>query len=291
MPILPTATNDAACWWAAALAMILAACGLATLRRVRGTTLAAPAIWWITAAAAIAAVEATLALNHIDAATLPASLWRYTAAVGAFCPLTAVLGAKRPQDRGWQWVVASLWLVLLVPVAQAIAAPGGTRLELFAAWRWLLLGFIAMGLLNYLPTRFALSALLAGAGQFMLLEGAVGKVHDPASSHATLWGLGLLLAAWLSGEIASIVWKPASALPLQTRRWLAFRDGWGAFWAIRVLQRVNQTAELSGWPIRLQWRGLASADETASCPTLAPPIEAALNQSLDGTLRRFERLQ
>jgi hypothetical protein len=290
MPILPTATNDAAGWWAAALAMILAAGGLATLRRVRGTTLTAPVLWWITSALAIAAVEATLALRHIDAATLPASLWRYAAAVGTFCPLTAVLGAKRPQDRGWQWVVASLWLVLLVPVAQAVVAPGGTRLELFAAWRWLLLGFIAMGLLNYLPTRFALSALPVAAGQYLLLEGAAGNASGPFSKYGMLWGLGLLSAAWLSGEIAVFIRRPAIALSPQTRRWLAFRDGWGAFWAIRVLQRVNQTAELGGWPIRLQWRGLVSADadETASPQTLAPPIEAALNQSLDTMLRRFE---
>jgi hypothetical protein len=232
-----------------------------------------------------------LAYQHADPTTLQASLWRYTAAVGTFCPLTAVLGAKRPQDRGWQWVVASLWLVLLVPVAQAIASPGGAQLELFGAWRWLLLAFTAMGLLNYLPTRFALSALLVAAGQVVLLGGAAGDASAlPAATRVAI-GVGLFVAAWVCGETVS-KWfgPPKSALP-QTNRWLAFRDAWGSFWALRVLGRVNQTAELSNWPVRLQWSGLVPTDEAAPATTLAPPIEAALNQSLDTLLRRFERLE
>lgn len=301
MPTLPTLPPEVAPWLTAALSLLLAAGGLATLLRTRGTTLAAPALWWIAAAAAIAAVEAALATDRLDAATLSASLWRYTAAVGTLCPLTAILGAKRPQDRGWQWVVASLWLVLLVPVAQAIVAPGGTRLELFAAWRWLLLGFIAMSLLNYLPTRFALSSLLIAAGQYLLLEGAAGltpiktvpidAVAGVAPSHATLWGVACLAAAWLAAEVAHITRRPAAAQLPQTHRWLNFRDAWGVFWAIRILQRVNHTAELGAWRIRLQWSGLAAAEGAAPPTTLAPELEVALDQTLDSLLRRFERLE
>lgn len=291
MPTLPTLPPETPAWCTVALALLLAAGGFATLRRVRGTTLTAPALWWIAAALAIAAVEAMLAYNSVAPNTLAASLWRYTAAVGTFCPLTAVLGAKRPQDRGWQWVVASLWLVLLVPVAQAIASPGGTQLELFGAWRWLLWGFTAMGLLNYLPTRFALSALLMAAGQIVLLSGATGNAGDwPATTRVAI-GVGLMLAAWACGAATSKWFRPPNSALSQTNRWLAFRDAWGAFWAIRVLQRVNQTAELVGWPVRLQWSGLVSTEEATPTTTLAPPIEAALNQSLDTLLRRFERLQ
>jgi uncharacterized membrane protein YhaH (DUF805 family) len=289
MPTLPTPPPETSAWLSAGLAALLAACGLATLRRVRGTTLTAPSLWWIAAAAAIAAVEAMLAYQHADPTTLRASLWRYTAAVGTFCPLTAVLGAKRPQDRGWQWVVSSLWLVLLVPVAQAIASPGGTQLELVGAWRWLLWGFIAMGLLNYLPTRFALSALLVAAGQIVLLSGPTGIAQNLSPTTRIAAATALFLAA---GGLAPLsrYRAPPSTLP-QTARWLAFRDAWGAFWALRVLQRVNQTAELSGWPVRLQWGGLISTDDAAPLDTLPPAIEAPLNQSLDTLLRRFERLQ
>ncbi|MBA4104744.1 MAG: hypothetical protein C0485_03220 [Pirellula sp.] len=275
-------------WLPAALALLLAAGGLATLPRVRGTTLTAPTLWWIAAAAAIAAVEAMLAYSQLDATTLRASLWRYSAAVGTFCPLTAVLGAKRPQDRGWQWVVASLWLVLLVPVAQAIASPGGTQLELFGAWRWLLWGFIAMGLLNYLPTRFALSALLVAAGQIILLGAPTGIAQELSPTTRIAAALTLFLAACGLATLRRFR-APPSTLP-QTTRWLAFRDAWGVFWALRILQRVNQTAELSGWPVRLQWNGLVSTDEPAAPTTLAPQVEAVVNQSLDTLLRRFERV-
>jgi hypothetical protein len=288
MPTLPTPPPETSAWLSAGLATLLAACGLATLPRVRGATLTAPTLWWIAAAAAIAAVEAMLAYQQVDAATLQASLWRYAAAVGTFCPLTAVLGAKRPQDRGWQWVVASLWLVLLVPVAQAIASPGGTQLELFGAWRCLLGGFIAMGLLNYLPTRFALSALLVAVGQVILLSGPTGIAQSLSPTTRIAAATALFLAACGLAPLSRFRASP-STLP-QTARWLAFRDAWGAFWALRILQRVNQTAELSHWPVRLQWSGLVSTDGTAPPTTLAPPIEAALNQSLDTLLRRFERI-
>jgi len=271
-----------------ALALLLAAGGFATLPRVRGTTLTAPTLWWIAAATAIAAVEAMLATQHADPTTLSASLWRYTAAVGTFCPLTAILGAKRPQDRGWQWVVASLWLVLLVPVAQAIASPGGTQLELFGAWRWLLWGFIAMGLLNYLPTRFALSALFVAAGQVILLSAPTGIAQNLSPTTRIAAATALFLTACGLASLSRFR-APPSTLP-QTTRWLAFRDAWGAFWALRVLQRVNQTAELSDWPVRLQWNGFVSTEAAAPPATLAPPIEAALDQSLDTLLRRFERV-
>jgi hypothetical protein len=286
----PPPPIDVSGWLAIALPTLLAACGLATLPRVRGTTLTAPTLWWIAAATAIAAVEALLAYYSVAPASLAASLWRYTAAVGTFCPLTAVLGAKRPQDRGWQWVVASLWLVLLVPVAQAVASPSGTQLELVAAWRWLLWGFIAMGLLNYLPTRFALSALLVAAGQVVLLSGPANIAQNLSPPARTALAAALFLAARGLASLPYFRATPA-ALP-QTNRWLAFRDAWGAFWALRVLQRVNQTAELSHWPIRLQWSGFVSPNEApddASAISLDAPTTTAVDQSLDALLRRFER--
>lgn len=287
----PPLPLDLSGWLAIALPLLLAACGLATLPRVRGTTLTAPTLWWIAAAAAIAAVEAFLAYHSVAPASLAASLWRYAAAVGTFCPLTAVLGAKRPQDRGWQWVVASLWLVLLVPVAQAVASPSGTQLELVAAWRWLLWGFVAMGLLNYLPTRHALPALLVAAGQVILLSGPADIAQNLSPPARTAIAATLFLAACGLATLPKFR-PPPTALP-QTNRWLTFRNAWGAFWALRVLQRVNQTAELSDWPIRLQWSGFVRVNEApdaASNISLDAPTTAALNQSLDALLRRFESI-
>ena len=88
--------------------------------------------------------------------------------------LIAVLGAKRPQDRGWQWVVASLWLVVVWPAAQALANPAGPNVEIFAPWKIFIVGLIAMGPLNYLPTRHSLAALLVAGGQIVLFGSFLG---------------------------------------------------------------------------------------------------------------------
>lgn len=282
-----TDVDDA--WWNVTLALALATAGSQTLRRVWGTTLVAPAAWWILSALAIGVAEAMLAAGAIEPASLAESLIRYGAAVSLFCPLTAVLGAKRPQDRGWQWVVLSLWVVLLVPAGQALASSAGQRLELYGAWQALLAGFIAMGLLNYLPTRFWLSSLLAAAGQTFVLSDALFGAD--ASGNRVAIGLGLLLAAAVTGALnAAAQRRQRSQQPATTARWLKFRDGWGAFWALRVMQRVNQTAELSHWPVRLEWSGFVPLDpaDPASPVAFTPPIEVAIDQSLDNVLRRFE---
>jgi hypothetical protein len=73
------------------------------------------------------------------------------------------------------------------------------------------------------------------------------------------------------------------------QRWLAFRDGWGAFWALRVMGRVNESAERSGWPVRLGWHGFTSIDGTAP-PEIDERIAAQVEQAMDSLLRRFERI-
>jgi hypothetical protein len=277
-------------WITIALAVAIAITSAAVLRRVRGTTLAAPAVWCIAAAIAIGLVELGLAWRNIPEVSLAASLWRYSAAVGAFCPLMAVLGAKRPQDRGWQWVVASLWLVLLVPAGQALASSAGSRLELFPAWRLLLATMSAMVLLNYLPTRRALAAAAFAAGQVCLMAPYLMDAPVVRWPLLRAAGLGLILAAFpLAGLFAP---KPAAASPDHPldearQRWLAFRNAWGAFWGLRVMQRINQSAELGGWPVRLRWDGFAPLDESQMA--VESVLAAAIQQAMDAVLRRFER--
>ena len=288
-------------WIAAGLALGIAGASALGFRWLRGTTLSAPAVWAIAAALGVAVVEAGLAWRGPLVDPMTASLWRYAAAAGTFCPLMGVLGAKRPQDRGWQWVVLSLWVILLVPAMQAVAARSGRRLELYGAWQLLLAALIAMGLLNYLPTRYAPAAVLFAIGQALLF----GPYLFTINSNGDGWrvaGLVLILAA---ASTALVIPSRRVAVSsddgdLSTTegfnsRWFAFRDGWGAFWGLRVMQRVNQTAEFSGWPVRLEWwDGFAPIAEggevVAPDVALDPQIAAHIQQTLDSLLRRFERL-
>jgi hypothetical protein len=290
-------------WAAAAVAAALATVAAFGAWRVRQTTLTAAATWAAAAAAAIAAVEGGLAARGVPDGSLAASLWRYVAAVGALTPVVAVLGAKRPQDRGWQWVVGALWLILLAPAGQALAASSGSRLELVAAWRLLAWCLVGMGLLNYLPTRSAAAAVMAAVGQALLLAPYLGW---PASEQGGAWrlaALATLLAAAAYGAIMAPRFRnpehPLAAgdrLQRANARWAALRDGWGAFWALRIQQRVNQTAELSGWPVRLDWwkgfvplKGAGSGE--ASSEPLRDATLAHIEQTLDSLLRRFERIE
>jgi hypothetical protein len=290
-------TAAAGSWLTAGLAAVIAIVGFIAFRRLRGTTLAAPAVWTVIAAISLAVVEVALVSQRDDGEQFTASLWRYAAAVGTICPLMAVLGAKRPQDRGWQWIVLALWVVLLVPAAQAVAGRSAQQLELFTAWRLLLGALIAMSVLNYLPTRHAASALLFATGQSLILWPYLsGRDGGPT---LRLIGLGGIAAAALwalctASRCAHNAEPPSSLLALQNRRWRAFRDGWGAFWGLRVLQRVNQTAELSRWPVRLEWwTGLvvSDGDQVEGVIAVDKQTVEQIEQAFDSLLRRFERVE
>jgi hypothetical protein len=289
-------------WISVGLALVIAAGAIVAFRRLRGTTLAAPAAWAVVSALLIAAVEAMLRWRGPAVDTLAVSLWRYAAAAGTFCPLMAVLGAKRPQDRGWQWVVLALWVILLVPALQAVAARSGQELELYAVSQLLLEALVVMGLLNYLPTRYAPAAMLFALGQIVLLapylfEFGAGPKWQRSGLVAII--AAMAAAAGLSRRAATLAPGACGAPSSLTRlnqRWSLFRDGWGAFWGLRVLQRVNQTAELSHWPVRLDWRkgfvrGPSNSPAADDDPRADEQIIAHIQQTLDSLLRRFERLE
>lgn len=283
------ATNEAMQYATVAVELALAAGAYVLRRRVRGTTLAAPAAWAIASSVVLALADANLAMGSRP--TLAVSLSLYVAAVGTLCPLMAVLGAKRPQDRGWQWVVASLWLVLLVPAGQALVASTGQRLELAAAWKTLLGALIALELLNYLPTSLAGATALFTVGQTLLLGPYLWGASDRAVWRCV--GLTLMLASEGMVVIGSFRDPAATgqsdaatpALPRLNRRWRLFRDGWGAFWGLRIMQRVNQTAELSEWPVRLQWWTGFEPSEIE----LEGQCLTHIEQTLDSLLWRFEK--
>jgi hypothetical protein len=188
----------------------------------------------------------------------------------------AVLGARRPGMAAWNFVVLGLLAVLLLPLAEdlllATAEPLGFVRKLFLA------ATVAVGIVNYLPTRLALAAAalaLSAAGEFVLLEKAI------RSDTETVFWLAFCLCPWLG----LIGWRlgrgPASPFD---RAWFDFRDRYGLVWAQRVREQFNRAAANAAWPLYLSWRGLRPLPG-------APPVDekarTAAIEALEALFKRF----
>lgn len=290
---------------ACGLAVVLQVIVLYGARKWRGTTLMWPCLWVATSAAALA-VTALLEIVWPNAEGIGMSAIRFAAYASTLCPIVAVLGAKRPQDNGWQWVVFTLWLVMVWPAVQALANPAGPRVELAPLWKMFVVGVIALGPLNYVATRNTVTALFTAAGQVLLLSEYLGF------RESNVWDLAAALTCFLLAAVIVIVIreqtveqskglsKNPSPSPSpeyrgggyqrgsliydqQTAKWLKFRNCYGTFWGIRILQRVNETATLRDWPVQLTWKGF----EKVGNRTPDAVQEAEIEQTLDTLLRRF----
>jgi hypothetical protein len=250
--------------------------------KVVGTTLSAVWGWAVAAVLVVGGIEFALSViaseSDTSAVTLPA--WampaRYAAAVLALCPTIALLGAKRPQDRVWQWVVLAFWGIMLVPAARVLLLYADSRVSPHAAQGILLLVVVAMGAVNWLATRFAVAAVLAASAQLLLVAPYTPMssiIPDVGAPFALVAVLAALMACWLLE-----FWRPSR--DSVNRIWLDFRDQFGLFWAARVMARVNAAARAHGWPIVVTWRCLQfnGADEHA---------RKAFERSLRMLLRRF----
>ena len=255
-------------------------------RPARGTTLAAVWIWSAVAMFVVIGVELAIAVagGAVREGTDPL---RFMAATATFCPVIALLGAKRPQDRAWQLIVFSFWVVLALPAVQGWLLRPGQPLAVHPIWSWFLVVLIVVGASNYLPTRYALASLLAAAGQTVLVWRALpwGTSNPTPGNGAVDWmptiGLGLLAAA---AAIAAVGWprRVATAQEPLERLWCDFCDQFGVVWGLRVAERMNTTAAQHGWSVRLTWHGFTQADAVP----LATPC-AELEPALLPLLRRF----
>ncbi|REJ70004.1 MAG: hypothetical protein DWQ31_01945 [Planctomycetota bacterium] len=263
-----------------ALSTIFAVAALAGMfwrrSRLAGTTLLAPWWWALLAVASVALVELGPRFAPSAAGWLGQSATRYTAYVAMLCPSMAILGAKRPQDRPWQAIVLSLWAILLVPVFSSLFFAGG-QLRVESLWSWFLPILILVGLLNPLPTRQAIAGLLVALAQLValgeFLPGVSTRLEDNeslgawTSQYRTPLVLGLLAAAIAAvhlrarmttarrRQIARQAAATSAELAGLSLVWRDFRDAFGSLWALRLAERVNDSATRYDWSVRLQWDG------------------------------------
>jgi hypothetical protein len=263
---------------------VLGSLGLAALAwrtpSLRGTTLVAPWVWSIMSLLAIVAGELLIGL----AGDSPPQSWvaplRFAAAMSTFCPTMAVLGAKRPQDRGWQFIVLSLWVILSLPSFEWLLFSGIQ--EMHAARFWFLMILIGVGAINGLGTRFWPSSLAYGLGQMALVFSWLpDKQAWLAGANGPLLGVLLIVTAWLL--LAAGFPRAGKPVRPPDRVWLDFRDAFGLVWSLRVVERIHASAAMHDWPVTLAWHGFQARHEGAAIEAMPE----AVVESLRTLLRRF----
>jgi hypothetical protein len=181
----------------------------------------------------------------------------------------------------WNLVVLGLLAVCLLPVGEALMAGRETHLE----WYRLafVMGVIGMAVVNYLPTRLGLAAILLGWGAAMELA-EVKRLQgglEWAGPWKILGRLVLSLAPW-AGSMS--MRAPLPAVSTFDQLWLAFRDRFGLIWGQRVREQFNRSAANAKWPVVLYWTGLRLG------PGVPPPSEpenAQMVARLRTLLQRF----
>jgi hypothetical protein len=240
---------------------------------VRHTSLTSAWIWAVIAALAwcIAA-----GVSVFSSSAVTGQLW-YVAAVVTLCPWIAVLGARRPTVRVWNWfVVLPLLAVLLWPVALCWMPRGPDRLTLATPH---LIGFalvLMMGLGNFLGTRFSALAVMTGLAEGLLL---IGLTSDTVpGGRPTLIGVtAIVLFQGVLTAVHSRTTQPGTSS--WNRLWTDFRDTFGIVWANRIAERVNAEAAKGAWSVRLQPEGFVGIE-----PGVPPDLTRNASQ-IDHTLR------
>lgn len=272
-------------------ALILAFVNLARAFRALAGTSLRPATVWAMLAAAIASMSMLSADMNVPGSPRE-GLLAHLAFLATLASLVSVLGARKPGESAWAILCGLFLLIGLLPMLEGIGLARRfdvlDRLRLESPWTYFFVLVIFAGVSNYLPTRFVLSAALLGAG---------------LAYHLSLLWTPDGRADWRGSHWFVMPWSLAAAVLIGTRSayrrrtfdepksfhalWFPFRDAWGAAWALRVLERFNQTAVRNAWPVRLHWFGLfrpePAPEETAASDDRLRSYEATLT----AFLRRF----
>ena len=269
-------------------------------RSVRGTTLIGPWVWLLVALAAIGMYEVlggsgnSPSSGEFNYRSLDSRLGstdlghptpiRLLLSTVTLCPAISLLGAKRPQDKPWHFIVASLWVVLTLPGIQAMVMSRNGELDVHAALGWFLIGLILFGITNSVFSRFWPCILLAGFGATVLLSPFLPGPFRALTAINSRWGTISYSAAALLAAVR-LGRSPRTTKPMD-RLWRDFRDAFGLVWTLRVAERINATAQSHGWNISADWQGIRRRDE-ASATESTPEQTRAFRQNLSNLLRRF----
>lgn len=276
-------------WLSALAALLMGIAGGVLLWRgrlaLKGTTLVMPWAWSLFAWVALCGSEIVIGVMHWAELPVSDDQLRYLAAMTLFCPQLSQVGSKRPLWISWQAIVAILLLVLWAPVLVDwfSSSPG----EISPGWIWgvFLAGLILAGFLNNFPTRFSPTALGLAIAQLQMTY-----TYLPlTTSEVTVKGALLAIAAGLMGIGSAIqggFGRPENLRP-EDRAWFDFRDSFGAFWAARVMLRVNDSAARYEWGLWLSWNGFHQVEIVGSHADFRDGVREALITCLRKLLGDF----
>ena len=263
--------------------MAAAACGCAVLAAVaaaaggwlaRGSTAVPAALWAVAAAVSLALETGLRAMGGLaDPATAAAA--RLVTVALAVCPTMSLLGAKRPQHGVWQFIVASLGVVLAMPALSATLVRPGTLPDVHMLEHGFLALLLLVGWMNFIGTRRAVAATLITAGQAVLARGFLPLVPAAVADAPLPLGEAVATAAIAAGAVFAACQSAVAAGRSRSsnaghsitarvaRAHDALRETLGAAWTLRIAERFNTVAEARGWPCRLHFRGLEAGGDPA----------------------------
>ncbi|MBM4075172.1 MAG: hypothetical protein FJ267_05970 [Planctomycetes bacterium] len=211
----------------------------------------------------------------------------HAAAVVSLCPLTAVLGSRKPGVRVWTFFIQiPLVLVLSWPIVSLWLQGTETRgLQLETPQVVAYFFVLIMGAGNYLGTALTLPSLL-----YMF---ACGSVVITSSQTVPIWmsdramvrslATGVIVLSILSANACLKRLETHKQIDPSNQLWFDFLNTFGIVWGRRIQDRINAQGVKEGWPVRLDLSGFVWTIEAAS----RTDIQQRMEQTIRWLLRRF----
>lgn len=253
------------------------------LLRLRGTTLVSPLAWSLAAVSSIAIAEVVLFFPPMPGVTSWQSLVRYVAGTLTLLPAISLLGAKRPQALLWNYIVASLWVVLIMPAAEVLLLKPQQTFEIYAFGPWMIAGLIFYTAIHYAGTGMTGTGLLAAAAQTLYLGEYLPLSTFREIGQATILPSMLLFSAAFWG---------AACVSRKDKRdefwimWSTFKCAYGTAWALRIIQRLDELQARHDWTVRLGWYDVQLVHEGAT-PEQIRADRKALARAFRSLMLRF----
>jgi hypothetical protein len=217
------------------------------LLAARGTTLFAPLAWALVSLGVLLAASTSLRTQRFSGVA-NFEKWWLVAATSTFCPLIALLGAKRPQNRAWQMIVLSFWGIIALPAIQSLILHPSEALDLHFLWQSFFIVLILMGWLNYVSSAFGLVGFCVALGQTFLFWHWLPFIGTYPFWWPELGVVFICLAVMFGAGVASArrrLLESAGVAAGWSRVWIDFHDWYGLLWSRRVMQRVEEQTNAS----------------------------------------------